>query len=162
MADVWYCQNRRCRRVVRCEPEGAIPRGCRCKTPVIGLMRCRVYWNPEPATPAPPPAPKLVVLPSPEEPAAGPELVRGQTVWTRRMEWDVIGGADVQAKHGSYEIGRGRPLELTVRRASRSWLCTACDSAIPKGTLHGSAFYEHYCVECVTAVMPATQWRPVQ
>ncbi len=30
---VWYCANPRCRKVLKVEPRGAIPKGCKCKVP---------------------------------------------------------------------------------------------------------------------------------
>ena len=44
-ARVWYCRNRRCRKVIRTDPAGAIARGCQCRVPKIGQPTI-VTWNP--------------------------------------------------------------------------------------------------------------------
>ncbi len=64
-ADVWYCQNRRCRWAVRCEPPGAVACKCRCKTPIVPLHPCRVIWDERPSsTPTPP---RLSIVQSDQE-----------------------------------------------------------------------------------------------
>lgn len=83
----------------------------------------------------------------------------GDVVYSRALEWCATCGSQVRERYGVDRGFLGSPRELTVRKAARPWECRSCRAAIEKGRLHGSAYYAHYCLACVTPERPAEEFR---
>jgi hypothetical protein len=54
----------------------------------------------------------------------------------------------------------GFPVPLTIRRARKNYRCRDCGETIVRGDIHGSDFYEHYCLECCTHEEPERYEEP--
>jgi formamidopyrimidine-DNA glycosylase len=77
------------------------------------------------------------------------------------LQWGIVSGSLIQAQYGVRGGEMGKPDMLTVRRASKDYMCRDCRSVIAKGTLHGVSVgeFSHYCTECVTDTEPETVFK---
>ena len=91
--------------------------------------------------------------------SSGETFILGETVWARQLSWAETWGTLIQKRYGVSRGYVGFPIELTIRRARRVWRCHDCGRQIAKGELHGSAFYAHYCIDCVTHQEPPTLFK---
>lgn len=82
-------------------------------------------------------------------------MERGQKVWTKKLHGPSFAkGSQILKQYGSYNVKLWQAMELTVREAKKNWRCGDCGQSIPKGTLHGSDFYTHRCLNCVVSEEP--------
>lgn len=86
--------------------------------------------------------------------AEGFEVHLGDTVWSKKRYWSAVRGSLVKEQYGKYSGFEGRPQELTLRHAARGWNCPDCLQVIHKGDMHGSTYYDHYCLDCITPTRP--------
>jgi len=86
----------------------------------------------------------------------------GQTVYSKKLEWSQVSGTSVKERYGYFHGYISSSTTLTIRKARFSYICDDCGKTIAKGELHGSAFYGHYCLNCVTAESPEPQFKPLE
>ena len=91
--------------------------------------------------------------------STGEVFTLGDTVWSRQLSWAETWGSEIRERYGVSRGYIGFPTQLVIRRARRRYRCHDCGRGIEKGELHGSAFYAHYCLDCVTHQRPPTQFR---
>jgi len=84
----------------------------------------------------------------------GFEVHLGQVVWSRKRYWSAVRGSLVKEKYGEYSGYEGCPQELTLRHARRDWSCADCGHKIYRDDMHGSTYYDHYCLDCITPTRP--------
>ena len=94
-----------------------------------------------------------------QQSSTGEVFTLGDTVWSRKLSWTETWGSAIREQYGVYRGYIGFPTQLTVRRARRRYRCNDCGRWIEKGELHGSAFYAHYCIDCVTHQEPPRQFK---
>jgi len=88
-------------------------------------------------------------------------LVRGATVWSRKLHWSLASGDLIRQRYGVGGGELGQPDMLTVAKAARAHVCRDCGHVIPKGTLYGvtPAGASHYCPACITDTRPEDQFK---
>ena len=86
--------------------------------------------------------------------AEGYWVERGMRLWARRLRWAESQGTQNLVECGSHKGISGYPVPLTARDARRGWDCSGCGQRIEKGDLHGSTYYDHFCLECCTPFKP--------
>lgn len=90
----------------------------------------------------------------------GNELRAGQVVWTRKLEPVPVRGDEGRRRYGRQGGIEFRPRRLRVRHAAQGFTCSECGAAIALGELHGSAFYDHYCLRCCSEQRPPGRFEP--
>jgi len=89
------------------------------------------------------------------------EMTRGQTVYTKELiSKSTSRGSLNRKQYGSYTVLRKSAVTLGISKARYQYKCT-CGNVIEKGDLHGSDFYMHKCLECVTAEKPKSVIKPL-
>ena len=88
----------------------------------------------------------------------GHEMRLGEIVWLRKLgQGIIIQGGRVQQKYGQYKVRLRQPIAVRLRHAKQEYWCRNCRQKICEGDMHGSEFYNHYCLDCVTPFEPETQ-----
>ncbi len=89
-------------------------------------------------------------------------LVRGATVWSRKLHWGIVSGDMIRQRYGTGGGELGQPDMLTVARAAKAHMCQDCLCTIPKGALYGVTLAggTHYCSACVTTDEPESIFKP--
>jgi len=85
---------------------------------------------------------------------------QGQQVWTKKLEAGKVRGSLVKEQYGHYSGTEWRAIPLTVTKAKKIYRCTDCGAIISKGELHGGPYYDHYCLDCITADRPEGKFKP--
>jgi len=89
----------------------------------------------------------------------GEEFELGQRVWTRHLLHVCSASGDYSMRrYGHHRVIERSPIALRIRRAHCGWRCVDCGARIDKGDLHGSTFYDHYCLDCITQFEPKRDW----
>lgn len=93
-------------------------------------------------------------------------FTEGQQAYTRRLYWNTISGVTVQQHMGEDRAWVGMPCVARIVKTRLVHRCRCCGSLIGKGELHGAdeypRFTDHYCLGCLTADRPETQYRSIQ
>jgi len=89
--------------------------------------------------------------------AYGHEMRLGELVWTRQLFGSLTSGKYIREKYGQSPVIERTPLRLKLRHAKQDWSCSNCGQKIYEGDMHGSEFYHHYCLDCVTPYEPETE-----
>ncbi len=84
----------------------------------------------------------------------------GDVVYSKKLHPRRVSGLVYKQQYGNYTGILYRPAILTIRKASRYYVCEDCFREIHKGTLHGSNFYTHLCLNCVTDEEPKPEFVP--
>jgi hypothetical protein len=87
----------------------------------------------------------------------GHEMKLGKMVWTRKLYSTLASGSAIKERYGQYTVIEKTPHQVRLRHAIQDWQCSSCNTKIYKGDMHGSTFYDHYCLDCVTPFQPETQ-----
>lgn len=83
----------------------------------------------------------------------------GATVWSARLNWGLVSGSMIRDRYGVCGGELGSPSILTVRKAAGVYLCAGCRHVIARGALHGSNAGTHYCLCCISATEPESQFK---
>lgn len=89
--------------------------------------------------------------------ARGEQFELGQVAWTRQLYGALASGSYIRQKYGQSPVIEKTPYQVKIRHASQDWTCRTCGQKIDEGDMHGSTFYDHYCLDCVTRSKPETE-----
>lgn len=87
----------------------------------------------------------------------GHEMQLGKLVWTHKLYGSLTSGRYIKGKYGQSPIILRVPIRVKLRHARKDWFCSDCGQKIYEGDMHGSEFYAHYCLDCVTPFRPEDQ-----
>ena len=87
---------------------------------------------------------------------------RGQAVWSKKQYPFQSQGSLNKKKFGHYSVTLWSSTDLKAAKARRNHICRDCGKLIEKGTLHGSTYYYHYCLGCVTEERPEDRVVPTR
>lgn len=87
----------------------------------------------------------------------GHEMRLGELVWTRKLYGSLTSGSYIREKYGQSPVIEKIPRGVTLRHAKQDWDCEDCGQKIYQDDMHGSTFYDHYCLDCVTPYEPKTE-----
>lgn len=86
--------------------------------------------------------------------AEGYEMHPGDEVWSHKLHGSAVAGSMIREHYGVYSGFLRSSERLTLRHAAREHRCQDCGDRIDKGETHGSTYYSHYCLNCVTPKRP--------
>lgn len=85
----------------------------------------------------------------------GHEMHLGHLVWTRKLFGAITHGC--RERYGQSTVIEKTPRRVMLRHAKQDYYCSSCGQKINKDDMHGSEFYEHYCLDCVTPFEPKAE-----